>query len=63
MIVVRDSSGKVITTSSVSKTWTEMWDDNYFELDIENMPESAGNYEVCLYFDGQLVHTNDFKLV
>ena len=63
VIVVRDSSGKVITTSSVSKTWTEMWDDNYFELDIENMPESAGNYEVCLYFDGQLVHTNDFKLV
>lgn len=63
LIVVRDSSGKVITTTSVTKTWTEMWDDNYFELDIENMPESAGNYEVSLYFDGQLVHTNDFKLV
>lgn len=63
LFVIRDSSGKIVSTPSVSSSWTDMWYRNYCELDIPGIPQTPGNYTISVYFNGYLVNENPFYVV
>ena len=62
LLVIKDAEGNILSTTAAVKTWSQMWSDSYFEVDIQNMPQSAGNYTISIYFDGQFVHQNEFTV-
>ena len=49
---IRDESGKLVVFSHDTQTWRSMWYENYCELDIPSMPQTAGNYTMDVYFNG-----------
>ena len=63
MYVVRDESGKLISSETTAQTWTSMWYKYYGELDIPSIPSVPGNYTIEVYFNGAWVHEQAFKVV
>lgn len=61
--VIQDENDKIISISSVEKTWTDMWYKNYCELDIPSMPNVAGNYTISVYFNGLFAVKQAFSIV
>lgn len=62
MFVIRTEDGKLILTAQQVESWRDMWYRNYCEMDIPVMPETAGDYTIEVYFDGELVHTQPFTI-
>ncbi len=61
--VISDASGKPISVSSETHSWTNLWNSlGYCKLDISNMPDVAGTYKISIYFNGQLAHEQDFTI-
>ena len=63
MYVIRDESGKLISSETSAQTWTSMWYKYYGELDIPSIPSVPGNYTIEVYFNGAWVHEQSFKVV
>lgn len=63
MYVIRDESGKLISSETTAQTWTSMWYKYYGELDIPSIPSVPGNYTIEVYFNGAWVHEQAFKVV
>lgn len=63
LFVIRDGNGEIVSTPSVSSTWTNMWYRNYCELDVPSIPQTPGNYNISVYFNGFLVNENPFYVV
>ena len=62
--VVSDAYGNFISIAEDSNNWTNMWEDgNYCALTIEEMPEKAGEYQLLMFFDGQLVTVQPFTVI
>lgn len=62
LYVIRDASGKIVSADTQSRQWTDMWLRGYCELDIPQMPQTAGNYTMDIYFNGASVTTQDFTI-
>lgn len=62
MFVIRDESGKVVNYSSVTQEWSSMWYRYYCELDVPEVPETAGKYTLSIYFNGQFVTEEAFTI-
>ena len=52
MYVIRDNSGKIISTATETRTWNSIWNHNYGEFDIPALPDTPGSYVVAIYFNG-----------
>ena len=63
LYVIRDESGKLISSETTAQTWTSMWYKYYGELDIPSIPSVPGNYTIEVYFNGAWVHEQSFKVV
>ena len=63
LYVIRDADSKVVSANTESRTWDDMWDNRYGELTIPEMPETPGDYTVEIYFDGEAVTTQSFKIL
>ena len=63
MYVIRDESGKLISSETTAQTWTSMWYKYYGELDIPSIPSVPGNYTIEVYFNGAWVHEQSFKVI
>lgn len=64
LFVIYDSDGKIITASVTQEKWYKMWPNgDYCELTIPKMPQAVGEYTLHLFFNGQLVTTQDFSIV
>lgn len=63
LFVIRNEDGMIVSTSSVTRTWTSMWYKNYCELDIPAIPQTAGKYTVSVYFNGMLAKEQTFKVI
>ena len=63
LFVISDSEGNLVSVSSTSSTWTNMWYKYYCELDIPSLPDDPGEYTVSVYFNGQLANTQEFTIV
>lgn len=62
LFVIRDVSGKVVTTGFSQSSWTNMWYKYYCELDIPVMPTQSGKYTVSVYFNGMLAGEQAFTI-
>ena len=63
LFVIRDANGKLISTGTSTRTWTQMWYKNYCELNIPVMPTTKGAYAITVYFNGGLAAQVDFNIV
>lgn len=62
LFVIRDENGRIVSTETSVKSWTKMWYNRYCELDIPSIPQIAGKYTISIYFNGGLVHQQDFTV-
>lgn len=62
LIVIRDQDGNVISHSASSQPWRDMWYQRYGALNVQSLPEEAGNYTAQIYFNGKLAHTQEFTV-
>ena len=62
LAVIRDESGNVVDTLTLTRTWSSMWYKNFGKLDLFALPQNAGNYTVEVYFNEALVTTQNFTI-
>lgn len=62
LIVIKDQEGKVVSHSATNQAWRDMWYQRYGELNVQQLPEAAGNYTTQIYFNGKLAHTQEFTI-
>lgn len=55
LFAIRDESGNVINSSSTTLAWSKLWTYRECILAIPYTPENAGNYHICIYFNGQYI--------
>ena len=61
--VIQDENGEIVSITSSEQTWTGMWYKNYCELNVPTIPNTAGNYTISVYFNGQFVVKQAFTVV
>ena len=67
LYVIRDSSSNVITELIGQETvqWWDMWAEenyHYCELNLPNVPQYTGSYNLSLYFNGYAIMSIDFTI-
>ena len=62
LFVIRDASGKIVSTATQSRTWTSMWYRGFGRINIPALPQSAGEYTLEVYFNSALAHTQSFSM-
>ena len=62
LFATRNAEGKVINNSSTTLVWSNMWTNRECILAIPYTPEEAGDYEICIYFNGQLATTQPYNI-
>lgn len=62
LFVIRNENGSIVSTSTQTRSWTDMWYRNYCELDINATPQAPGSYTVSTYFNGQFVNVTEFTV-
>ena len=60
--VIRTEDGKPVSLNNTTSTWNKLWDKKFCELDIPQMPETAGKYTVEIYFNGQIITKEAFSV-
>lgn len=54
--IIRDKNGVPVSMNSKESTWNKLWSNKFCELDIPQMPETAGEYTIDIYFNGQQIN-------
>ena len=66
LFAIRDENGNVLSEYCAAETvnWYQWWVKEYpfATLNIPMMPKEAGNYQLCLYFNGKYVTEIDFTI-
>lgn len=62
LFVIRDAEGNLVCHSSETRTWSDMWELSYGEIDIPQIPSEAGAYTVTMYFNGLYVTQKSFTI-
>ena len=62
LFVTRDAEGKLLSYSTVTRSWRDMWHSRYCELDAPALPQAAGSYTMEIFFNGYLYHSQDFSI-
>lgn len=60
--IIRDAEGRPLSAETQKSTWKEMWNKRFCELDIPQMPETAGKYTVEIYFNNGHITTEEFSV-
>jgi hypothetical protein len=60
--ITYNADGTPVLTGSQACNWQTMWSKKYCELDIPALPTAAGEYTVCVYFNGALVAEQSFTV-
>ena len=61
--VIRDEAGHPVSRNSMETAWNLLWDKKFCELDIPEMPGTAGNYTVDIFFNNQLITSEPFSVI
>ncbi len=51
IFVIRNADGKVVSTTSHTRTWDDMLESGYCLEEIKTLPSTAGNYTLEIYVD------------
>ena len=60
--IVRNQAGTPVAVSQITKVWTDMWQSYNCKLEIPTMPTETGAYTIDVYFNGGLVHQQEFTI-
>lgn len=63
LFIIRDADGNYVCHSSETRTWSDMWELSYGEIDIPQIPTELGSYTVTMYFNGLYVTQKSFTIV
>ena len=59
---IRDAEGKLVSSHSVTDTWSNMWYQFYGEFDVPSLPQTPGEYTMDIFFNGASVHHQNFTI-
>lgn len=62
LYVICDQEGAPISYSYEQFTWNDLWANSYGKLNLHQLPEAAGEYSVMVYFNGDLVNSQQFTI-
>ena len=62
LYVIYDQEGAPVSFSSEEFTWNSLWANSYGKLNLHQLPEIAGEYSVTIYFNGDLISTQQFTI-
>lgn len=62
LYVICDQEGAPISYSNEQFTWNGLWANSYGKLNLHQLPEAAGEYSVMVYFNGDLVTSQQFTI-
>lgn len=63
VFAVYDKDDNLVACGYTTGRWNNMWNNGNCALDIPYMPETAGEYTLKLFFDGQFVTEQNFTIV
>ena len=55
LMVIRDSEGRLAAIDSSTRSWDDMWDHGYCELECRKLPAAPGSYTLEVYIAGGLL--------
>ena len=55
VFVIRDASGKLVSTSARTRSWNDMWDNGYCTEQVSNLPAAQGEYTLSIYIANGLL--------
>lgn len=59
LFVIRDANGALVSASSRTRVWDDMWDNGYCTETVTNLPAAPGAYTLTIYLGGgQLAQLN-----
>ena len=61
-IVIRNADGTPVGHFTATKVWKQMWKQSYGTLDIPQLPQQAGSYQVEIYFNEMMISTQNFTI-
>lgn len=62
LYIIYNTDGAPVLTGTQACNWNTMWSKKYCELDIPSLPTNAGDYTVCVYFNGDLAAEQSFTV-
>lgn len=62
IFVIRDSEGKLVSTTARTRVWDDMWDNGYCTEQINNLPAAAGEYTLSVYIANGLLAQLPFTI-
>lgn len=62
VFVIRDSEGKLVSTSSRTRSWDDMWDNGYCTEQVSNLPAAKGDYTLSIYIANGLLTELPFSI-
>ena len=60
--VVTNEENDLIDISASTVSWNDVWDQNYFTMNIPGMPTEPGCYHLCLYMNNMVLFDTDFSV-
>ena len=49
VFVIRDSEGKLVSSSARTREWDDMWDNGYCTEQVSGLPADQGDYTLSIY--------------
>ena len=62
LFVIRDSEEKLVSVSSRTRVWDDMWDNGYCTEQVSNLPAEAGDYTLSIYIANGLLAQLPFSV-
>lgn len=63
-LIIRDADGNPVSTFSETRRWYgETWQNATSTIDIPALPSTPGEYSISVYYDGDIVFTQEFTMV
>ena len=64
LFVIRDESGNVVSANTQTHQWhPDLWSNGASYLDIPSIPDTPGNYNITVYYNGAYVLDLDFSVM
>ncbi len=62
MFILKDSDGQTLSNISAEHSWNSLWKKGYATLDLPWLPDTAGRYDIGVYFNGMLAFDLNFSI-
>lgn len=62
VFVIRDSEGNLVSISSNTRAWSDMWTNGYCVEEVRNLPAEAGEYMLDVYLNNQKLTRQTFTI-